>query len=250
MNPPLAGLGVLITRPTAQAAGLRARIAELGGCPVLFPALDILPLDPAVSTQYDLAACDLAIFVSPSAVQFGLARSPSWPAGLPVAGLGQGTAAALRAGGVAAVLVPDTGADSEHLLALPQLQDMAGRHVCIFRGDGGRELLADTLRARGASVDYIPCYRRGLGSADPAPLRETWRRGGIQAVTVLSTQTLDNLFTLLGEDDAGLIRATPMFAPHARIIGHARDLGVASGMVTAPGEMGLVRGLVEYFAHG
>ncbi len=249
MNP-LAGLGVLITRPTARAAGLQAHVALLGGLPILFPALDILPVDDAAaSTQCDLAACDLAIFVSPSAVQFGLARFPSWPACLPAAGVGQGTAAALRAAGVTAVLAPDVGADSEHLLALPQLQDMAGRRVCIFRGDGGRELLADTLRARGASVDYILCYRRGLGSADPAPLREIWRQGGIHAVTVLTTQTLDNLFTLLG-GDAGLIRATPLFAPHARITGHARDLGVATCRLTAPGEMGLVRGLVEYFTHG
>ena len=247
----LAGLGVLITRPTAQAAGLQAHVALLGGRPVLFPALDILPVDDAAGpTQYDLAACDLAIFVSPSAVQFGLARFSSWPACLPAAGVGQGTAAALRAAGVTAVLAPDVGADSEHLLGLPQLQAMAGRRVCIFRGDGGRELLADTLRSRGASVDYIPCYRRGLGSADPAPLREIWRRGDIHAVTVLSTQTLDNLFTLLGAGDAGLIRATPLFAPHARITGHARDLGVELCIVTAPGELGLVRGLVEYFTHG
>jgi uroporphyrinogen-III synthase len=250
---PLAGLGVLITRPAGQAAGLRARLRELGGETVLFPTLDILPpADPDTLARHlaDLAAFDLAIFVSPTAVQYGLAAAPAWPPGLRVAGVGQGTAAALGAAGIQPVLAPRAGADSEHLLALPELADLAKQRVLIFRGEGGRELLAETLSARGARVDYAECYRRGLPASDPAPLCDTWRRGGIQAVTVLSAQGLDNLFTLLGEQGANLIRATPLFAPHPRIAEHARGLGVATTIATAPGEAGLVQGLVEYFAHG
>jgi uroporphyrinogen-III synthase len=252
MTSPLSGLGVLVTRPAGQAEGLLARLRELGADPVLFPTLEILPpADPGPLAQRlaDLAACDLAIFVSPSAVQYGLAGIPSWPAGLRAAGVGQGTAAALRAAGIQPVLAPREGADSEHLLALPELADMAGRHVLIFRGEGGRELLADTLAARGAMVDYAECYRRCLPVADPAPLLATWRHGGIRAVTVLSSQGLDNLFTLLGTAGAGLVRATPLFAPHPRIAEHARGLGVATAIATGPGEAGLLQGLVEYFTH-
>ena len=147
-------------------------------------------------------------------------------------------------------MAPRGGADSEHLLALPELADMAKQRVLIFRGEGGRELLAEALSARGARVDYIECYRRGLPDADPAPLLETWRQGGIQVVTVLSSQGLDNLFTLLGEHNADLIRTTLLFAPHPRIVEHARGLGIATAIATAPGQAGLVQGLVEYFAHG
>ena len=253
MSLPLAGLGVLITRPAGQAAGLRARIGEQGGVPVLFPTLAILPpSDPDTLARRlaDLAACDLAIFVSPTAVQTGLAAISAWPAGLRAAAVGQGTAAALRDAGIARVLAPGDGADSEHLLALADLADMSGRRVLIFRGEGGRELLATTLSERGARVDYAECYRRGLPAADPAPLVETWRHGGIQAVTVLSSEGLDNLFTLLGAGNADLVRATPLFAPHPRIAERARGLGVAAAIATEAGEAGLVRGLVEYFAHG
>lgn len=249
---PLSGLGVLVTRPAGQAAGLLARLRELGADPFLFPTLEILPpADPDTLARRlaDLAAYDLAVFVSPSAVQFGLAAITAWPARLRAAAVGQGTAAALRAAGVQPVLAPHEGADSEHLLALPELAEMAGRRVLIFRGAGGREVLADTLAARGATVDYAECYRRGLPAADPASLLDRWRLGGIQAVTVLSSQGLDNLFTLLGEDNPGLIRATPLFAPHARIAEHARGLGVATAIATGPGEAGLLQGLVEYFAH-
>jgi len=254
MNLPLAGMGVLNTRPVGQAASLTAGLRALGAEPVLFPTLAILPpLDTHTLRQRlaTLATYHLAIFVSPTAVERGHAVAGPWPMGLSVAGVGQGSAAALRAAGCENVLAPEDGADSEHLLALPELADLHGRRVLIFRGEGGRELLAETLSARGAQVDYAECYRRGLPESDPAPVCDSWRRGGIQAVTVLSSQGLDNLFTLLkGEDNADLIRTTPLFAPHPRIAEHARGLGVATAIATAPGEAGLLRGLVEYFAHG
>lgn len=252
MNLPLSGLGVLVTRPAGQAEGLQAHLRELGAHPVLFPTLEILP--PADTSTLarrlvELPNYDLAIFVSPTAVQYGLGAIPSWPVGLRAAGVGQGTAAALRTAGIKQVLAPSDGGDSEHLLALPELADMAGQRALIFRGEGGRQLLADTLAARGARVDYAECYRRGLPVVDPAVLLDTWRRGGIQAVTVLSSQGLDNLFTLLGEDNAGLIRATPLFAPHPRIAEHARVRGVNHASAANSGEAGLLQCLVEYFAH-
>jgi len=252
MNLPLSGLGVLITRPLGQAAGLRARLEAQGARGVVFPTLDIQPpADLASLSQRleQLALYDFAVFISPTAVEQALARIPAWPEGVRVASVGQGTAATLRESGITGVLVPESGADSEHLLALPELADMRGRRVLIFRGEGGRELLATALAARGARVDYPECYRRGLPDADPAVLIDDWRHGGIQAVTVLSAQSLDNLFTLLGADQAGLIRATPLFAPHPRIAEHARALGVEHAITTPAGETGLTRALVEYFQH-
>ncbi|MDD5389237.1 MAG: uroporphyrinogen-III synthase [Gallionellaceae bacterium] len=252
MNLPLSGLGVLVTRPAGQAEGLQARLRELGAHPVLFPTLEIqAPADTATLARRlaELPDYDLAIFVSPTAAQYGLSGIPIWPAGLRVAAIGQGTAATLRAAGIQQVLAPSAGGDSEHLLALPELTDMAGQRVLIFRGEGGRELLADTLATRGASVDYAECYRRGLPAADPAALLDAWRHGGIQAVTVLSSQGLDNLFTLLGERNAELIRATPLFAPHPRIAEHAHARGVIHAGAAHSGEAGLLQCLVEYFAH-
>ncbi len=252
MNLPLSGLGVLVTRPAGQAERLQARLRELGAHPVLFPTLAILPPADTATLARRLAELpdyDLAIFISPTAVQYGLAGIPSWPVGLRAAGIGQGTAAALHAAGIKQVLAPSAGGDSEHLLALADLADMVGQRVLIFRGEGGRELLAETLTARGAAVEYAECYRRGLPVADSVPLLTIWRQGGIQAVTVLSSQGLDNLFALLGEGNANLVRSTPLFAPHPRIAAHARGLGVSSVIATGPGEEGLLQGLVEYFAH-
>lgn len=248
---PLAEVGVLVTRPAAQATGLVARLRALGARPLSFPALAILPpSDPeALRAALDgLEGYDLAIFISPSAVEWGLDAVGQWPGHVAVAAVGQGTAAALASRGVVAVASPAEGADSEHLLALPIFANMTGRRVLIFRGEGGRELLADTLRARGALVDYAECYRRGLPAADPAPLLAALGGGELQAVSVFSGETLDNLLDMLGEAAPALF-PLPLFAPHARIADHARELGFATAVATAPGESGLIAGLVEYFSH-
>ncbi|MCX7139646.1 MAG: uroporphyrinogen-III synthase, partial [Proteobacteria bacterium] len=164
----LAGRRVVLTRPAGQAAQLAGLIRAAGAEPVLFPTLEILEATdsrPLAALLERLDLFDLAVFISANAVHRGLsqvgARS-SWPPGLRVAAVGSASARALHSHGFEAVIVPAQGFDSEALLALPELQDVAGKRVVIFRGDGGRELLGDTLRARGAAVEYAACYRRAL----------------------------------------------------------------------------------------
>jgi uroporphyrinogen-III synthase len=250
---PLAGIGVLVTRPVEQAARLMLRLGDLGAAPLLFPALAIAP---AAASQ-DLAATlarveqyDLHLFISPTAAQFGLAAlSSDAIKNLRAAAIGNGTAAALRAKGVNNILTPITGADSEHLLALPQFGELAGKRVLIFRGEGGRELIADTLRARGATVDYAECYRRVCPQVDATPLQQALAQHQIQAITAFSGETLDNLVALLGAAAAKNASMLPLFVPHARIAQHAQGLNFVQTVTTAPGEDGVLAGLVEYFGH-
>jgi len=248
---PLANVGVLVTRPLAQAAGFAARLRELGASPLSFPALAILPTAHPDALQTVLAGIegyDLAIFISPTAAEWGLAAVGTWPDGVAVAAVGGGTAQALADRGIAGVIVPEAGADSEHLLALPVLENVAGKRILIFRGEGGRETLADSLGARGARVDYAECYRRGRPEADPAPVLGALASGGLQAITVFSGETLDNLLDLMGTAAPALF-PVPLFAPHPRIAAHARARGFSTARATDPGESGLIAGLVEYFAH-
>ncbi|MBU1224940.1 MAG: uroporphyrinogen-III synthase [Gammaproteobacteria bacterium] len=137
--------------------------------------------------------------------------------------------------------------DSEALLALPQLQDMAGKRVVIVRGVGGRALLADTLTARGAEVHFLECYRRVRPQVDAAPLLARWQAGGIDAVTVTSAETLRNLAALLGEAGAPLLAGTPLFAPHEKIAEAARRFGIARVIATPGGDAGLMEGLLNWF---
>ena len=250
MTPALAGRTVLVTRPAHQAAALVQLIEDAGGTAVGFPALAVEAVEDShlAATLAQLADADIAIFISPNAAQFGM-KAIQAAGGLPPAvesfALGPGTARALAEQGVSAT-VPD-GQDSEALLMLPRLHDVAGKRVVIVRGVGGRPLLADTLSARGAQVHYLECYRRVRPQTDAAPLLARWQAGGVDAVTIASAETLHNLATLLGETGAPLLTITPLFAPHEKIAAAARRFGIAHVIATAGGDAGLVDGLINWF---
>jgi len=250
----LAGRRVVVTRPAGQTAHIAALIRAAGGKPVLFPALEILDaedLRPVLALIDRLEAFDLAIFVSANAVDKAIdlvqARR-AWPAGLRVATVGRGSERALQRRGFASVIAPTERFDSEALLDLPQLKDVQGKRVVIFRGDGGRELLGDTLAARGAAVEYAECYRRAPPKTDTAPLLALWERRELDAFTVTSSEGLANLYDMLGEAGRQWLKQTPLFAPHERIAAAARALGVQTVVLTGPGDEGLVAGLAAFFA--
>jgi len=244
----LHGIGVLVTRPARQAAGLVAELAALGARPIVFPAIVILPpANPAAlaSAHAELGSYDAAIFVSANAAEYG--APGRWPRNVTAYATGPGTAAALAAVGVPDVRIPDTTFDSEGLLALAALREIRGKRIAIFRGEGGRGHLGDTLRTRGARVDYVDCYRRAPPASGAGGLVETLRAGGVQALTLTSAEGLDNLCALLEPADRALLGRVPAFVPHPRIAEHARSLGFTATS-TGSGDAGLIAGLLEWFA--
>lgn len=251
---PLAGRGILITRPAHQAGTLAALIHAAGGRPVIFPALEILdPADPQplLDVIERLESYDLAVFISPNAVTRVMERMAgrrSWPAGLRVAAIGKGGVRELERHGIRDVIAPQRSFDSERLLEMPQLQAVEGQRVLILRGDGGRELLGDTLAARGARVDYVACYRRARPQTDPAPLLQAWAQDGVHATVVTSSEGLRNLFAILGKPGASLLQHTPLLVPHPRIAAVAGELGCNEVIETASGDDGLIEGLIRRFA--
>jgi uroporphyrinogen-III synthase len=217
---------------------------------VIFPAIAILPpADPAplARAQAALADYDYAIFVSANAVEYGAPDPRRWPAKLAVLAPGPGTAEALAAAGIAGARIPATTYDSEGLLALPELAAVRGRRVLIFRGDGGRERLGETLATRGARVDTVACYRRARPEGGSAGVAEAFREGRIDAVTITSSEGLDNLWALAGPALRAAWRARPTFVPHPRIAARARELGLAV-IETGPADAGLIAGLLEWAA--
>jgi uroporphyrinogen-III synthase len=242
-----------VTRPREQAAGLAARIESAGGRALLYPAIEIQDLPDASAALEAIArldAFDLAVFVSPTSVRkaFGLLDKRPWPRSLRAAGVGSATAAELKAAGVQSILAPEDRADSEALLDLPGLADVAGLRIVIFRGEGGREALAEGLRARGAMVEYAACYRRARPETDVHPLIEAGRRGEVDALTVSSSTGLRNFVALLGAAAPALLEASPLFVPHARVAEEGRLLGAGRAMVAGPTNEEMLEALVAYFA--
>jgi len=237
----LHGRGILITRPREQAQGLAKLVEAAGGRAILFPAIEIqdVPLRK-------LAEFDLAIFVSPTAVKRALAAM-KWPPRAKAAALGRGTQRELERHGIKGIIAPDAGADSEALLAVPELQRVAGRRIVILRGEGGRSLLGDTLAARGAQVEYAECYRRVRPQTDSGPLLTAFAKGAVHAVTVSSAEGLENLFEMLGTVGREHLKKTPLFVPHPRIAAEAKRLGLGEASVSGASDQEMLERLVAYF---
>ena len=251
---PLSGRHVVVTRPAEQGAHLAAAVGQAGGVAVLFPVLAIHDIDdprPILELAARLDEFDLVVFVSPNAVTKALAlmaRQRPWPAGLRVAAMGQTSERELARCGISEVIAPRQRFDSEALLELPEMRDMAGKRVLVLRGDSGRDLLGDTLTERGATVEYATCYRRGKPDADSAPLLQLWALHQLDAIVITSSEGLRNLVEMLGVAGRELLNDTPLFAPHARIVAEARALGLSRVVPTAPGDEGLMAGLIAYFS--
>ncbi|MDO8437246.1 MAG: uroporphyrinogen-III synthase [Nitrosomonadaceae bacterium] len=256
MTKPLTGITILVTRPAHQADNLATAIRAAGGNPVLFPVLEIREVKdsrPLLDLIARLDEFDLAIFISPNAVNKAMnliLTQRALPAGLRIAVVGQGSARELKQFGVSEVIAPTTRFDSEALLEMAELQQIQGKRVVIFRGDGGRELLGDTLVKRGATVKYAECYSRVRPDTDIAPLLQAWASNALHAIVVTSSEGLRNLFDMVGDAGQSWLRKTPLFVSHERIAQMAKKFGCAEVISTAAGDEGLLQGLSDYFNPG
>ncbi len=245
---PLAGRGVLVTRPARQAGAFAQKLAALGASPIVFPAIVILPPEdyvPLAAVHARLADFDVAVFVSANAVEYGAPDAAQWQKGLVAVAPGPGTAEALASVGIAPVVHPATTFDSESMLSLPALSDLEGRRVIVFRGERGRELLSASLRQRGALVETVACYRRAAPSSGAAGLVEALRDGRVHALTFTSSEGVDNLWSVVGDEGQRLLARLPAFVPHQRIASHAQERGMRATL-TAGGDAGLLAGLLRW----
>jgi uroporphyrinogen-III synthase len=133
------------------------------------------------------------------------------------------------------------------LLELPELRDVTGKRIVIFRGEGGREFLGNALRARGAIVDHVPCYRRVAPQSGADGLVEALREGRAHALTLTSAEGLVNLMNAVGLQGRAYLTAIPAFSVHPRIAERAREYGLPA-VETAGGDAGLLAGLLDWFA--
>jgi uroporphyrinogen-III synthase len=247
---PLAGCRILVTRPVRQAEDLIAAIEGAGGEAIRFPVIQIIGRSQETVAQAfgSLPKPDICIFVSRNAVEYGFASLRD--SGSALAAIGPTTRAAIEAAGGHVAISPEEGFDSEHLLAHPAFSDVSGKNILIVRGDSGRELLADTLRRRGADLSYLSVYRREARiapAAELASLSERWRKGGIDCVTVLSVETLENLLQQLPPDSRERLRQTPLVAPGARMIQTAMELvpGIPAVMASGPQTANMLNALID-----
>ena len=227
----LSGVTIVVIRPSHQAEKLCQSIEALGGSALRFPVIEIRPsadTDKLKAQLSHLPSFQLAIFISANAVFAAkqiLEDHQPWPLGLKIAAVGQATAKALAANGQIASLISPEPYNSEALLGLPDLQSMHGQRVIIFRGNGGRELLADTLRERGAEVEYAECYQRAIPDIDSSELFKKWDEGNSMPIVVTSNEGLVNLQSMIGQTHQQALLTSPLIVVSQRAVALAKELG-------------------------
>jgi uroporphyrinogen-III synthase len=238
---------VLVTRPQPQAGEWVARLRGAGFDALALPLLHIadVPQEPLCAAWSALqgSGFDALVFVSPNAVSRFFAARPegaAWPARVWAAAPGPGTAQALVEAGVpaASVLQPAADAarfDSESLWERMRSLPWGARRVCVVRGEGGRDWLAQRLQEQGAQVDFLQAYGRGAPqpeAAQQALLRSALRQPQDFMWLFSSSEAVGYLPALAGEGaDWSRSRA---LASHPRIAQAARDIGFAQVEPVSP----------------
>ena len=230
----LSGQSVLVTRPLAQQKGLAEKIKQLGGRVIQFPLIQISPLTDRQAVQaaktsvQNLDQFNVLIFVSSNAARIGgelIAEFwPQFPVGIEIIAIGETTARAATSLLACPVISPAQGSDSESVLALPELQEVAGKRIGIVRGQGGRELLATELQRRGADVRYIEVYCRDPVTYEAGQLTELMNQNSCNMITVHSGESLD-LLIKQAADNIDQITLLPLVVPSERVAQQARETG-------------------------
>ncbi|WLI90510.1 uroporphyrinogen-III synthase [Massilia sp. R2A-15] len=247
---------VVITRPRAQGEELARRVQALGFEAELFPLLEIDPLADQSALARVLAGVadySLVAFVSPNAIEAAFAHIARWPAGVALAVLGDTSRACLASHGVddanANIYSPQGAAsDSEHLLRAIDPAALAGRKVLIVRGETGRELMGEGLRAAGAEVTTVAAYRRRVPALTPelgATLNRLLARRNDWIIT--SSEALRGLLALVtqlgGQAAVEKMQQQRLIVPHARIAETASALGLSRITLAGSGDAALLAAL-------
>jgi uroporphyrinogen-III synthase len=253
---PLHGIGVLVTRPRQQAAGL-CRLLEAQGARVeRFAAIEIEPIDGGREWAARGGGVDrfgLIIFTSANAVRYGAALLEQ-RRDLPLAAIGPATARALNQAGYRVSVQSIEGADSESLLRHPKLNAVAGERVLLVKGRQGRELLEQELVRRGADLHVAEVYRRECprpGEAEMRALEARFAAREIHAVTATSVEIAANLLALATPKLRRAFDSVHWVVPSARVAESLRESGVQGPALLARSaeDQDLVSVLIDWRAH-
>ena len=223
---------VLVTRPEPSALELITAINAIGGQAYASPLIQIASgaeLDKLISHLDSLDNNDLIFLLSKNAVWYAnLAlehMGRSWPDTLFYYGIGRSTSLYFQQITGREVHWAEHGETSEALLTHPELQFLEGKQALLLRGNGGRELLASTLKARGARVDYCECYTRCPIHYDKTEFNQKWLQIGITDIVITSGQMLVLLNELIAEDIKDWWFSRRLLVVSERIADYARQSG-------------------------
>ena len=255
---------IVITRPSGQARqlseALRASLLNSGFTPENSPRIVSLPLltiapkgDDVLVGQITsaLKTADLAIFVSPNAIECTMRLlEQAWQdfsdKPLPIGVMGGSSMVALKNHGIGIesnptkVILPQKNAqwDSEGLWTeLQKLQwDWSSKNILIFKGEGGRDWLAETLKQAGAQVEAFSVYARVPLDLNSPAWNDIHEMDFSKSLWLL---TSSEAVRYLGQAKLPLDLATAI-CPHHNIADAAEQIGFGEVFTCEPGDEALI----------
>lgn len=217
---------ILVTRPDGREKHLCKIIEQVGGQVIHYPVFTINP-PPALEIEAfkhlykQLHDFDMAIFISPTAVEQSFLYFPDLPRFLTIVSIGSKTSKALQQQNRHVDLeAPEHNTESLLQMLAFQKSNIQTQRILIFRGTGGRPLLGDSLKQRGAQIRYIETYRRQIPLQPPLTKQQLKT---LSAITISSNEGLDNLITLMGNPK--LLFDMPLVVPGQRAATLAHQYG-------------------------
>lgn len=255
---------IVITRPSGQARqlseALLVSLRNSGFTPestpkiIALPLLTIAPKGDGVLVKQITAAlktADLAIFVSPNAIECTMRLLEcSWQElsskPVPIGVMGGSSMLALKNHGIGVegnhtqIILPQNNAqwDSEGLWT--ELQNLrwnwSTKKVIIFKGEGGRDWLADTLKNAGAQVEAFSVYARVPLDLNSSAWNEIHEIDFAKSLWLL---TSSEAVRHLGGAKLPLDLATAI-CPHHNITDAAEHIGFGEVITCEPGDEALI----------
>ena len=241
---------VLVTRPEHQAEKLSLLIEQQHWNAIRFPTLEINPINtPALQQQLtQVSHYQWVIFISANAVNFAIkannGKIDCFKQSRLIA-IGKATEKALLLVGLIADLLPPQS-NTESLLTMNEMAEMTEQSCLIIRGENGRELLAETLRHRGAKVDYMAVYQRTVPKINNSELSHLLQTNQLNVITITSGNALKNLLLMLNYALHSALFAIPLVVISERIKQLAQKMGFKHIAVSHyPSDDAIIETIVE-----
>jgi len=205
---PLFGLGIVVTRPEAQAGELNDLLTAAGARVIPFPVIAIAPpedMTPLDTAMERLPSYHWLIFTSANGVVafFRRLREKGKDVrdlkGIRIATIGPATAAAIEARGLSVDLVPESFI-SEGVVADFSKEDLKGCRILLPRAAEARNVIPEGLTQQGAKVDAVVAYRTVRTEKQASELTNLFVGGKINCITFTSPSTVTHFLEIMGTD--------------------------------------------------
>ncbi|PCK30069.1 uroporphyrinogen-III C-methyltransferase [Pseudoalteromonas piscicida] len=215
-------MNIVLTRPVGKSEPLSELLTQQQISSIICPVLQLNEIAVSDTAKAMISEAELAIFVSPDAVRYFHQLSAPLASHCNTFAVGEGTAEAIRQTLNRTAKYPKQ-ADSEGLLALPELDAVDGKRVLLVKGKGGRPVIAHTLKTRGAILDSLVVYERTAVKTQSDSWLDHWRSQQIEGIVITSNSAADAIFNTQSSAHKAWLAQRIFFVVSQRIAEHLQQ---------------------------